>query len=165
MSLHACSRMLNIQYRMNQMISDWSSIEMYNGNLKSHESNAHHTIADLLPNYNCDEYATPTLLLIDTSGCEGMGEESNSKGSHRNLGEAQVVKNHVTQLIDMGVKLGHIGIITPYNGQLEVIQSLFELEREQGLEIRTVDGFQVLRVRYNLFFYNLISREAKKKLL
>lgn len=37
-------RMLTTQYRMNQLIMQWASDQLYNGQLKAHESVAHHTL-------------------------------------------------------------------------------------------------------------------------
>jgi superfamily I DNA and/or RNA helicase len=41
------SRMLSVQYRMNEVISNWASEAMYNGLLKAGDSVAHHLLSDL----------------------------------------------------------------------------------------------------------------------
>ena len=67
-----------------------------------------------------DRMAEPVMLLLDTSGAE-MSEESANEGSYRNSGEAHVVMKHVLSLLDnRGLNPREIGVITPYNGQLEV---------------------------------------------
>jgi hypothetical protein len=64
--------------------------------------------------------AEPVMLLLDTTGAE-MAEESANEGSYRNSGEAFVVMRHVLSLMDeKGLVARDIGVITPYNGQLEV---------------------------------------------
>jgi superfamily I DNA and/or RNA helicase len=57
--------------------------------------------------------------------------------SHRNEYEAQLVDTHVRSLLDAGIKQDHIGIITPYNGQLELLKSTVAVEYP-GIEIKTV---------------------------
>jgi superfamily I DNA and/or RNA helicase len=67
-----------------------------------------------------DRVVEPVMLLLDTSGAE-MSEESANEGSYRNSGEAHVVMKHVLSLLDdRGLNPREIGVITPYNGQLEV---------------------------------------------
>ena len=43
--------MLEVQYRMNQLISDFISAYMYDSRVRSHESVAHHTLAGLVQVY------------------------------------------------------------------------------------------------------------------
>ena len=43
----AIHRMLQVQYRMNKKIMQWSSDEFYSGNLKAHESVAHHLLKEI----------------------------------------------------------------------------------------------------------------------
>ncbi len=144
-------KLLDTQYRMNKDIGNWASREMYHSKLQHAESVANHSLLDL-PNVDMtksgddQEACESVLLLIDTAGCD-MYEEMSVKGSSRNPSEALIVKTHVCRLLDSGLRADQIGVITPYNGQLEVIRALFDEEsdgdsRFSGLELRTVDGFQ-----------------------
>lgn len=58
------------------------------------------------------------LLLIDTAGCD-MEEEADDgvDDSKRNQGEARVALRHCQRLVEAGLKLGDIGVITPYSAQ------------------------------------------------
>eukprot|EP00978_Attheya_sp_CCMP212_P030209 scaffold110308_cov53-Attheya_sp.AAC.1 len=153
------SRMLGVQYRMHENIANWASKAMYSGNLESHESVKHRTLAQL-PNVQSivEKIVAPsssesmaastepavlagsTLLLIDTAGCE-MYESTNAAGSRYNEGEAQIVASHVKSLLQIGLKAEEIAVITPYNGQVELLRETL-LPDIPNLEIRSVDGFQ-----------------------
>lgn len=164
--------LLNVQYRMNDQISQWASREMYEGAVTSAPAVAEHSLQDYLLDGNTlsssstnlsIEEQFPVLLMVDTSGCimyEGE-EDGGGKVSHSNQNEAQIVLLHVLHLISCGVKPSDIGVITPYNGQLEVLRGLFHqvdcvkmrqacpsskawqtIDSLEGLEIKTIDGFQ-----------------------
>ena len=217
------SKMLDTQYRMNALISNWASTQLYSSKLLSHESVASHTLADLIGartsssrsalqltaaidmsedvtfSASVDTSPTiaagiehvnaaikhsgsaqapsvvviPVLLLLDTADC-GMNEEQCQGGTHKNIHEAELVLKHVRMLVRCGISPSQIGVITPYNGQLEVLKQLllpssyensigmpsssssssFATSQQQqqqhgegimdlqGIEIRTVDGFQ-----------------------
>ena len=81
-----------------------------------------------------------TLLYVDTAGCD-LFESVNGTGSRFNEGEADIVAKHVTHLIQIGMKPQDIAVITPYNGQVEVLRRIL-LQKYPKLEIRSVDGFQ-----------------------
>jgi ATP-dependent RNA/DNA helicase IGHMBP2 len=149
------SRMLKIQYRMNHNIADWASEAMYHGELLTHESVRDRTLRQLKSvqqksaavassqtgNYeDDDEVKDTTLLLIDTAGCD-MHEMATVAGSRFNEGEALVVSQHVRKLVELGVEQSEIAVITPYNGQCELLRSML-LGDFPKLEIRSVDGFQ-----------------------
>jgi ATP-dependent RNA/DNA helicase IGHMBP2 len=143
------SRMLKVQYRMHEDISNWASKASYNGELLTHDSVKHRTIGELVKagdaesNGNTlddDVVSQVALLLVDTAGC-GMYETESSSGSRYNEGEAEIVAQHVQTLLDKGVRQEQIAIITPYNGQVEVLRTLL-LSDHPRLEIRSVDGFQ-----------------------
>ena len=214
--LSQCGRLLDTQYRMNDLICSWASEATYDGKLKSHPSVADHTLAGLSQGKDYfdhgkkvkdmdevkeaeedeDDPSANVLLLLDTAGCD-MYEDAvdsssltasaadgtssttaaNSKGtvSHRsgsssssNMHEALLVQRHVRALVygtytaadaafaadakanattaaagADAVRLSpeQIGVITPYNSQLEVLRSLLQPEFPT-LEIRTVDSFQ-----------------------
>jgi hypothetical protein len=140
------SRMLKIQYRMNEKIANWASQALYNHALQTHDSVKHHTLAQLdgciVPTgIDHDGIAHVPLLLLDTAGC-AMYESTNAAGSRYNLGEVQLVMNHVRTLLGMGIAAEQIAVITPYNGQVEILRSTLLPEIAPTLQIRSVDGFQ-----------------------
>jgi ATP-dependent RNA/DNA helicase IGHMBP2 len=137
---HQISRMLKVQYRMHETIANWASEALYHGELTTHSTAQGRTLATLpgvsLQDDEDNELAQMPLLLIDTAGCDCY-ESTNAAGSRFNPGEAHIVQQHVRRLLDMGVPASQIAVITPYNGQVELLKSM-----EMPVEIRTVDGFQ-----------------------
>lgn len=143
------SRMLCVQYRMNEMIANWASQAMYDGKLTTHEGVRQRLISDLVEYRDDAEQQedidiamiteTP-LLLIDTAGCE-LHESVNAAGSKFNTGEANLVAQHVRSILRLGVQQSQLAVISPYNGQVEILRSLL-LPDFPKLEVRTVDGFQ-----------------------
>ncbi len=146
------SRMLQIQYRMHHKIADWASQAMYHGELRTHESVQSRILGQLdsvqnrqkeLPkeeNQDFDHLRETTLLMIDTAGCD-IHEGETEAGSRYNEGEAMLVSQHVQKLIEMGLDQHEIAVITPYNGQVELLRNKL-LPGFPKLEIRSVDGFQ-----------------------
>lgn len=140
------SRMLQMQYRMHHDIADWASQAMYGGELKTHESVRNQTLSQLdmikkaSPEGQLDEIAQIRMLLVDTAGCDFF-ETVNSAGSRFNQGEAKIVTQHVHKLMELGLDQSQVAIITPYNGQVELLRSML-LPDFPRLEIRSVDGFQ-----------------------
>ena len=146
--MNGCSKMLEVQYRMHQNIADWASISMYSGKLKSHDSVRERKLIDLpqIKANSCDNsdssegVENTTLMLIDTTGCD-MHETVNEGGSRYNEGEAGIVISHVNSLISLGLRAEDLAVITPYNGQVELLRKQL-LPKIPKLEIRSVDGFQ-----------------------
>mmetsp|Transcript_20041 Transcript_20041/g.40182 ORF Transcript_20041/g.40182 Transcript_20041/m.40182 type:complete len:1074 (-) Transcript_20041:590-3811(-) len=143
-----CSKMLEVQYRMHQDIANWASKAMYHGKLLSHESVKERKLIDL-PQVTANTNGAgtsnegiehTTLMLIDTTGCD-MHETLNEAGSRYNEGEAGIVISHVNSLISLGLRAHDIAVITPYNGQVELLRKQL-LPIIPKLEIRSVDGFQ-----------------------
>jgi predicted DNA helicase len=142
------SRMLQIQYRMNHHIAEWASQAMYNGELQTHDSVRNRTLGQLTNNTKSkcisieedDDISNTVLLLVDTAGCD-MYEVETAAGSRLNEGEARVVCQHVRKILNLGVEQNQIAVITPYNGQVELLRSML-LADFPKLEIRSVDGFQ-----------------------
>lgn len=130
------SRLLQVQYRMHQSISDWASKSMYHGRLTTFPGVATRQLGEL-ENFTGDQ---PTMLLIDTAGCD-LTELTNSAGSRYNEGEAHLVVQHVVELVAMGLSQTDIAIISPYNGQVELLKNLL-IPDYPKLEIKSVDGFQ-----------------------
>ena len=117
---------------MNEKIMKFSSDKVYDGMLLAHESVAQHSIGE----------EESVLLYIDTFGAK-MGENICEKGSKYNIGEADLVYVVVKELFQKGVKYEDIGIITPYNAQVDLIRKVLEKHElsRQSIEVSTVDGF------------------------
>ena len=151
-----CSVLLSTQYRMNEKIMQWSSDEMYQGELKADVSVANRHLKDLnqkhsnqpATNIEDDEDLCAPLLFIDTAGCS-MNEqdlsENEASESRCNLGEAEVVETHVRQLIRLGIEPSQLAVVTPYRNQVELIRTRLvtsDATLFEKVEVRTVDGFQ-----------------------
>ena len=116
------SYLLEIQYRMNTKIMNWSNHEFYQDRLVA---------ADGVKDRLLEGFPHP-LVLIDTAG---GGVYESGEISKYNPGEAEIVEKFVSELKACGVS--DIAIITPYNAQVEVLRTNFK-----ELEVATVDGFQ-----------------------
>ncbi|KAI3471661.1 hypothetical protein Pfo_028311 [Paulownia fortunei] len=133
--------MLTVQYRMHELIMNWSSEELYHGKIKAHSSVAAHTLYDL-EDVKKSSSTEPTLLLIDIAGCD-MEEKKDEEDSTLNEGEAAVAVAHARRLVESGVQAANIGIITPYAAQVVLLKMLKSKEGKlKDMEISTVDGFQ-----------------------
>lgn len=127
-------KLLDVQYRMNRRIMEFPSTTLYDGKLRADSSVENITIDHV-----------PVLVWYDTQG--GDFEErveddlAMSTGSKYNEMEAVVVWNHVAELLQAGVAATDIGIISPYNAQVQRLRRLVPAAA-QGVEISTVDGFQ-----------------------
>jgi superfamily I DNA and/or RNA helicase len=135
----AASRLLTVQYRMHERIMSWSSEEFYGGRLEAHDSVRGHVLADL-PHVTETPATREPLFFVDTAGAD-LEEDREAEGdSLFNEGEAAIAAAHVTALLDAGVRGEEIGVVTPYNAQVNLLRS--KLGAHRGLEISTVDGFQ-----------------------
>ncbi|KAI3719833.1 hypothetical protein L6452_20738 [Arctium lappa] len=133
--------MLTVQYRMHELIMNWSSKELYNSKIKAHASVAGHTLHEL-EDVQKSSSAEPTLVLIDIAGCD-MEEKKDEEESTLNEGEAEIAIAHAKRLIQSGVRASDIGIVTPYSAQVVLLRTLRTKEDKlKEVEISTVDGFQ-----------------------
>ncbi|CAL4188820.1 unnamed protein product, partial [Meganyctiphanes norvegica] len=81
------------------------------------------------------------LLMIDTAGCDCWELDTTEEQSKGNEFEAIIVSKQVEALVQAGLPLKDIAVITPYNLQVELIRSLIRSDYP-GVEVRSVDGFQ-----------------------
>jgi len=99
-----------------------------------------HSLADL-PYVTVNADIDMPVLFIDTIGCN-LGENEAVEGeSKSNEGEAEIVTVHLEELIKAGLKPLDIGIITPYNAQVDLLRKKLK-DKYKDLEIGSVDGFQ-----------------------
>ena len=142
-SVDGFATMLVEQYRMNELIMQWSSHELYHDRLVAHGSVASATLGDL---GKFPPEITSPLLFVDTAGALMYEEVEDSKGiteSKFNYGETDLVVQVVNELLTEGISCEHIGVISPYSAQVTEIRKALRKDGQlRGIEVSTVDGFQ-----------------------
>ncbi|XP_049392982.1 uncharacterized protein LOC125857434 [Solanum stenotomum] len=133
--------MLTVQYRMHELIMNWSSGELYENKIEAHSSVASHLLYHL-EDVKISPSTEKALLLIDTAGCD-MEEKKDEEDSTLNEGEAEVAIAHAKRLVESGVGASDIGLIAPYAAQVVFLKTLkSNVDKLKEMEISTVDGFQ-----------------------
>lgn len=148
---------LNVQYRMNEAIMEFSNQQFYNGELIADESVQSHRLA-------IDE--GKAALFIDTAGC-GFEEKVNPEFKSRyNPDEFQILCEHLyllsTAYQEQETELPSIGIISPYREQVIYMRKTIEEdERLAGLKlsINTIDAFQ--GQERDLIYISLVRSNGK----
>lgn len=158
-ALQTCVTMLCTQYRMNRVISTWSSEEFYQGKLVADSAVAEHRVADLdscKAEVEDDQNLVNPFILIDTAGgdCEeddlseeivhdsALASSSIASASRSNKGEAEIVSRVVNEFMLCGLSPHQLGVISPYSGQVELLRRSLWPKHGRKLEIATIDSFQ-----------------------
>lgn len=131
LALHGSSikRMLTTQYRMHEKIMRFPSDELYESKLIAAEAVKIRLLKDLPYGVEETEDTTEPLIFFDTQGGDfpekSEEEEVDKKAGKGMMGEsksnemeAALVRQHVQNLVDAGVKPEDIAVITPYNAQV-----------------------------------------------
>ena len=133
---------LRVQYRMNEKIMKFPSKLFYKDLLIAHPSVKNRSIEDLgVSAENLEEpmrsicEPQSIIVFLDMQNCKE--EKRGGSTSYYNECEAETVKDTVDCLLKIGLKEKHIGIITPYDDQVDLLRSMIE-----DIEIKSVDGFQ-----------------------
>jgi ATP-dependent RNA/DNA helicase IGHMBP2 len=139
--------MLRTQYRMNELIMEFSNRKFYKNKLLAHDT----VKSRCLIQGSKDAVLSEPVEFIDTAGC-GHEEEINPETlSYFNLGEAHILFNHLQSLIEKYYSKSDIpisiGIISPYREQVHLINDFIiehqELKKQiSWITVKTVDGFQ-----------------------
>lgn len=140
------SRTLEIQYRMNERIMNFSSREFYGGILRAHESVENHTLWDLVDGSldlegverEIIDPDTPVIYL-DTCDMDAPERSRADSPSKENPKEAEIVELVISALLDLGIEPSDVAVISPYDDQVDLIDKKIGVEE---LEVDTVDGFQ-----------------------
>jgi len=131
------SYMLRIQYRMNDLIKEFSSKEFYGGGLISHESVKNIKLSEITNKKSENPALDDTpIVFIDTEG-KFLEKTKHGSFSKYNPEEAKLVKKLVEELKEIGVPAKDIGVITPYKDHEDYLKELLP-----DVEVKTVDGFQ-----------------------
>ncbi|MGC9444714.1 MAG: IGHMBP2 family helicase [Candidatus Methanospirareceae archaeon] len=135
--------MLEVQYRMNEEIAAFPNHEFYQGRLRAFETVRGRTLQELIPASKGAILEADDLvpfLFLDTQGRELYRERTRpGSTSKENPGEARLVRGIAEHLLELSLPPEQIAIISPYDDQVSLIKTLLRVE---GLEIKTVDGFQ-----------------------
>ncbi|KAK6462324.1 P-loop containing nucleoside triphosphate hydrolase protein [Scheffersomyces coipomensis] len=147
-------KLLDTQYRMNQLIMKFPSHELYQDKLKAFKAVENISLLDVKGVTETDE-TKPICIWYDTQGGDFPEKSSDedtiigdSTGSKYNEMESLVVIQHVKKLLACGVSPNYIGIISPYSAQVSLLKKSFQKEQDDSrfayneIEISTVDGFQ-----------------------
>jgi predicted DNA helicase len=140
------SVLLNVQYRMNEILMEFPNEEFYEGKLKTDESVKNITLKDFkikIPKFGnlWDRILDPenVICFLDTSKSEEKFERVRAESfSKENPFEVEIVKSILEKMFEAGIKKEWVGVITPYDDQLDLLRK----NLEELVEINTVDGFQ-----------------------
>lgn len=149
------------------------SHELYDNKLTAHESVASHLLADLEgpdgkqlgEGREDDGLLTEPVIFYDTAG-SAMYERAEDRDSDSNVqrtvdgesksneNEAEIVMKLIAELVEAGVQREGIAVISPYNAQVALVQSLIREKYPpeplaegaaalaSAIECGSVDGFQ-----------------------
>ncbi len=137
--------MLQVQYRMNDQILAYPKSQFYQEKLISDQSVAQRSLMDLIPEEGLAEsgWLSPQFPVVfdDTTsyGSEAFESQPKKSASYENAHEAEHVKRVIDECFEFGLKSEHIGVITPYQAQVRLINRMLG---HTGVEINSVDGFQ-----------------------
>lgn len=153
---------LNTQYRMNQLIMNFSNTQFYDNQLIA---------AKVVIDWKLAITENNPILFIDTAGC-GFNEEKNQETLSRfNKGEFFILREHFLKLIeDLKTKQlepPSIGIISPYRAQIQHIEDEFKEEEQLEkylpfVDINTIDAFQ--GQERDLIFISLVRSNEKAEI-
>ncbi|MEE2812245.1 MAG: AAA domain-containing protein [Candidatus Thermoplasmatota archaeon] len=135
--------MLKTQYRMHPVIREWPSERFYGGEL---DDGITATDRPAPAGFVWPDWDAP-IAFVPVDGSEDTSVDGRSK---HNLDEAALAVRIVDMLLSGGdLEPMDIGVVTPYSGQVRLLNDLFENaggreigEKYHGLEIKSVDGYQ-----------------------
>jgi DNA polymerase alpha-associated DNA helicase A len=127
--------MLTTQYRMHEKIMRFPSDELYEGKLVAAEGVKERLLTQLPYEVEETEDTIEPLVFFDTQGGDfpekSEEEDIDKKGGKGMLGEsksnemeAALVRRHVQNLVNAGLKPEDIAIVTPYNAQVRLLGNL-----------------------------------------
>lgn len=153
-----CVSELTYQYRMCEDIVKLSNKLIYNDKLKCGTINVANqqlkvsTDVDLTSykvagfsnnSYWLEKVINPEnkVLFLDYDECSHI-EEKSERDNITNTGEVELVRQCIEGMLQCGVSMKSIGVMTLYRAQLRLLKKTFEHEKYSSLEILTADQFQ-----------------------
>ena len=137
----AWASQLTAQYRMHETIMNFSSRHFYGETLVADEQVAAHLLSDL-PGVCATALTTTPLHFIDTAGADYTEATEEEEESRFNEQEAALVGRKLNELLDAGVAVDQINVLSPYAAQVRLLRTLLAHHVDAGLEIGSIDGMQ-----------------------
>lgn len=134
-------QLLDTQYRMNEVIMDFSNHQFYEGRLKASEYVKDWVLAVKEGGDN------RPVEFIDTAGCSYEEKRNPESRSYYNPEEYYVLRKHLDHLLTLSADPTiSIGIISPYREQVIFIRDLikedFDHYPDADIVVDTIDAFQ-----------------------
>jgi superfamily I DNA and/or RNA helicase len=155
---HIPGALLNVQYRMNQAIMEFSNQRFYGGKLQAHEAVRNHRLRS--------DTGEP-VTFVDTVGCgfeEQVVEVQGRFPSRFNPDEYSIIREHIVQLFENfeAADLHSVALISPYREQVVYMQTMIsddEQMKKLPITVNTIDGFQ--GQERDVVYISLVRSNAK----
>jgi superfamily I DNA and/or RNA helicase len=133
------AQLLNVQYRMNKDIMEFSNLKFYDGKLIAHPTVASRKL-------NITGINTSSIEFVDTAGCGFEEVQDRETLSLYNDGEIKVLMQHLLDwehILELE-RPPSIAIISPYRQQVKKMEEVVKQKGESynAIKINTVDAFQ-----------------------
>jgi predicted DNA helicase len=141
------SKMLKIQYRMNEILMEFPSWQFYHGRIISSKKVRQISLSDFeIKTSNFNDFFNfilnpkKPLVFVDTREKKEKWEfQKEGSSSRENHLEADLVVKILKKLLKIGIEKDWMGVITPYEDQVKLIKDLL---KDEDIEVKTVDGYQ-----------------------
>lgn len=120
------TNLLDVQYRMNDKIMQFSNTYFYNGKLHSAQTAKNKALKN-------EEYLP--IEFIDTAGC-GYEEVQHADGGLTNPHEIDLIKKRIEEL---AINVNQLVVLSPYRMQVNLLRNEFA---DTGIHCQTIDSFQ-----------------------
>lgn len=129
------SKILQVQYRMNEKIMEFSNEMFYENKLIAHESVKSHNLLEIVENVSNDDKDIINEKPLQFINVDGEEKQDSFKSSY-NVEEAEKVLEIVSKLQKYEIP---VSVITPYDAQVKYISKMLNTDK---IDVKSVDGFQ-----------------------
>uniref|UniRef100_A9A980 DNA helicase n=1 Tax=Methanococcus maripaludis (strain C6 / ATCC BAA-1332) TaxID=444158 RepID=A9A980_METM6 len=129
------SKILQVQYRMNEKIMEFSNEMFYKNKLIAHGSVKFHNLLDIVKNVSKEDKDIVNKKPLQFINVDGQEKQDSFKSSY-NVEEAYKVVEIVSKLRKYEIP---VSVITPYDAQVKYISNMLNTNE---IDVKSVDGFQ-----------------------
>lgn len=129
------SKILQVQYRMNEKIMEFSNEMFYENKLIAHESVKLQTLLEIVENVSNEDKDIINEKPLQFINVDGQEKQNSFKSSY-NVEEAEKVLDIVSKLQKYEIP---VSVITPYDAQVKYISKMLNTDK---IDVKSVDGFQ-----------------------